>query len=138
MSRFAINQPAVDTMEISLSHRKHNVETTADKRGKCDECGQEYSNLLLTEICSEDHSQTYYACPRCLTKVSEIHKRPENKPEEEQKPISPEHLTKETPEKSEESGDCQHFFGYLKKRGKDESIPEDCLTCDKMIECMVS
>jgi hypothetical protein len=32
---------------------------------------------------------------------------------------------------------CGHFPGYLGKRSKDMPIPEECLTCSKMIECMV-
>lgn len=31
---------------------------------------------------------------------------------------------------------CAHYLGYLKKRGKSTPIPEECLTCSKMIDCM--
>ena len=33
--------------------------------------------------------------------------------------------------------DCAHHFGYLKKRPKDTPIPEACLTCKKMIQCLI-
>jgi hypothetical protein len=39
--------------------------------------------------------------------------------------------------KREDSVKCTHFLGYLKKRSKEAPIPDECLTCDKMIECMV-
>jgi hypothetical protein len=38
--------------------------------------------------------------------------------------------------KHEDDAKCTHFLGYLKKRPKDMSFPDECLTCDKMIECL--
>jgi hypothetical protein len=31
---------------------------------------------------------------------------------------------------------CQHFLGYLKRRPKDTPIPDECLTCGRMVECL--
>jgi hypothetical protein len=31
---------------------------------------------------------------------------------------------------------CTHEFGYLKKRPKGTSIPDECLVCRKMIQCL--
>ncbi|MGQ9545081.1 MAG: hypothetical protein ACUVQX_04775, partial [Candidatus Bathycorpusculaceae bacterium] len=31
---------------------------------------------------------------------------------------------------------CKHFLGYLRKRPKDSPIPDECLVCEKMIECL--
>jgi hypothetical protein len=33
---------------------------------------------------------------------------------------------------------CSHEFGYLKKRPKGASIPDECLVCQKMIQCLSS
>ena len=33
---------------------------------------------------------------------------------------------------------CLHYFGYLSKLPKNSSIPEDCLLCSKVVECIVS
>ena len=33
---------------------------------------------------------------------------------------------------------CLHYFGYLSKLTKNSSIPEDCLLCSKVVECLVS
>lgn len=33
---------------------------------------------------------------------------------------------------------CPHFFGYLGQRAKGEGIPEECLACEKAVECMLS
>jgi hypothetical protein len=39
-------------------------------------------------------------------------------------------------DKMEETVACPHYLGYLKKRQKNSPIPEGCLTCNKIIECM--
>ena len=31
---------------------------------------------------------------------------------------------------------CKHQFGYLSRRSKEEEIPEECLLCEKLLECM--
>jgi hypothetical protein len=31
---------------------------------------------------------------------------------------------------------CSHFFGYLNKRQKGAPIPEQCLICAKMLDCL--
>jgi hypothetical protein len=33
-------------------------------------------------------------------------------------------------------GKCGQFFGYLNKRPKGTPVPERCLTCEKMVECL--
>jgi len=33
--------------------------------------------------------------------------------------------------------ECPHQLGYLKKRSKDENVPDSCLTCPKILQCMV-
>ncbi len=31
---------------------------------------------------------------------------------------------------------CAHFLGYLKTRPKDSPIPDECLTCAALMNCM--
>lgn len=98
----------------------------------CDECGEMFRKPLLATVVSNDSSEKYYACPRCLTKVSEV--------KAQQKEESSEAPSKRDPNQggteSESTAKCQHFLGYLKKRPKDASIPDHCLTCPKMVECL--
>ncbi len=98
---------------------------------KCDECGENFQNPLLTTISSDSHSQMYYACPRCLTRVNlpQAHKSEENAAPTKELGISKPSI--------EKAAGCQHFFGFLGKRQKDTPIPDDCLTCSKMVECLV-
>ncbi len=36
------------------------------------------------------------------------------------------------------SGKCPFEFGYLRKLGKEASIPDGCLSCSRMLECYVA
>jgi hypothetical protein len=36
------------------------------------------------------------------------------------------------------SSTCKRYFGYLSQREKGAGMPDECLTCDKMIDCMFS
>ena len=36
-----------------------------------------------------------------------------------------------------ETEKCPHSFGYLSKLGKNASIPEECLFCSKLMNCIV-
>jgi hypothetical protein len=36
------------------------------------------------------------------------------------------------------SGKCKYYFGYLSERSKREKITEDCVTCEKTVECMLA
>jgi hypothetical protein len=68
-----------------------------------------------------------------MTKIHDI-KVSENEEEEEPTTSALE------PTKSIQEPDidtkCQHFFGYLNKRPKENPFPEECLTCARMVDCL--
>ncbi len=76
--------------------------------------------------------------------------KPEEMPEaaEAPEPVEPEQTGETPPEtleapkpaesKEETPTGCPHHFGYLSKRPKDIPIPEECLTCRKMVQCMLN
>ena len=51
----------------------------------------------------------YYACPYCKCKIEE-----------------------------ERKTGCQHWFGYLNDKDKSESMPPECVECEKVVECMLN
>jgi len=95
----------------------------------CSECGKTFEKPVLATISCGDLSKTYYACPRCLAKIMEA---------------SPPEVKRKSEKDSEsrkvsggfEENVCPHFFGFLKKRPKNIPIPDECLTCSKMIDCL--
>jgi DNA-directed RNA polymerase subunit RPC12/RpoP len=99
---------------------------------RCEECGEEFHEPILATVSSGLTAKEYYACPRCLSKVNdaeEIEDKEGEKQPEERKDLN-------IVEKSEGDIGCSHELGYLKKRPRDMPIPEECLVCDKMIECL--
>jgi DNA-directed RNA polymerase subunit RPC12/RpoP len=108
-----------------------------------DECGRAFDHPVQLTVLSSDPVETYPACPYCMSRI-------ETREEEQE-------LTKEAPialkiktalQKERERGNeepeepsaprCVNGFGYLKKRPKGASIPDECLVCQKMIQCLSS
>ena len=103
---------------------------------KCEACGEEFEKPVLATVSSGNIVKEYYACPRCLSKVGDVESLEsiEEKAEIEDQPLEKE--VKIELDVSKEGATCSHELGYLKKRPKNTPIPEECLTCDKMIECL--
>ncbi len=102
-------------------------------------CKATCATPLKTLNLKKNPSEPYYACPYCLTEIN----APPLKSQE--KALQPQ---KETATKS--SGDpklegsvgdklseCQFHLGYLSERREKEQIPEDCLVCKSIVECML-
>jgi DNA-directed RNA polymerase subunit RPC12/RpoP len=112
---------------------------------RCGACGEPVETPLLAMIFSESTTEEYYACPKCLSKIASLSKEPEIKEAFEisvdentlkNEIAEPERLEVATEGNVEGPISCVHFLGYLKERPKDTPIPEECLTCSNMIDCM--
>jgi len=133
----------------------------------CDKCGREFSEALLATNYSAEPAETYYACPYCLSRVNIETAEALSEEEQEDltqvekiEPIEPaetveppketaelkvaEEAVEEIKEEAEEKKagpagptGCPYYLGYLKEKGKDKPIPEKCLTCPKMLECLL-
>lgn len=94
----------------------------------CDECGGTFQKPILATVSCDGRVQEYYACPCCMARINKERKKISILKEDVEKPLA----------KLENNVKCKHFFGYLKNRPKDMPFPDECLTCDKMIECLLS
>jgi len=116
-------------------------------------CHREIEEPILLNNLSKTPAEQYYACPHCLIKL-DIDAENEEDVIEESAPSPPMHPSLEKvldvisaePRKEREgreeapvkpSKGCPHHFGYLAHRPKDASIPQECLTCQKIVECML-
>jgi len=104
-------------------------------------CGKSFNApVRLTDLSHRPRSETYDACPYCFSKMDES----EHDDSHELKLMKAdgyETTTSDNPKKhaARENTDieCPYHVGYLKKRSKDESVPDSCLTCPKILQCMV-
>lgn len=51
----------------------------------------------------------YYACPHCMAKIEEEAKK-----------------------------GCQFYFGFLSQKDRTQSLPPECVECDKVLDCMLN
>ena len=111
-------------------------------------CGKSFAApVRLTDLSHKPHSETYYACPHCFSKMETADR---DEPTESKLMKSEDY---ETATKSSDKGtktkapkktgdvapvaSCPYHVGYLKTRSKSEAVPDGCLTCSKILECMV-
>jgi DNA-directed RNA polymerase subunit RPC12/RpoP len=124
---------------LSLTTLKKN-EMTSNDTCVCpnDECGKSFDHPILLTVLSNDPVETYPACPYCM---SRIERNEDPKPEKHaQAAVKIKAALEKEKEKIETNGSdkfqCPHEFGYLKKRQKGSPIPDECLVCQKMIQCL--
>ncbi len=108
-------------------------------------CGKVFLVPLTVENLSSKQAVPYSACPFCLTEVSSKEPSDQLEPNDSAEIPTPkikqEVVRKlgEEPEEPrlEEGLVCPYEFGYLGKRSKNEGIPEECMTCEKIVQCML-
>lgn len=101
----------------------------------CSKCGRSFTEPIELTVQAEGSHETYYACPHCFSKVSLEDRKVERT---ETSPSASKKRRKEKAsgiEKNKPVG-CAHFLGYLKNRPKGSPIPDECLLCAAIMECM--
>ena len=81
------------------------------------------------EIPEEEEKQAAEEVEPERLEEPEKFEEPEKLEEPEKEPAKPSESEEEAPP------GCPHYVGYLSKRPRGTPIPEECLTCPKMIEC---
>jgi hypothetical protein len=106
-------------------------------------CGLVFSKPVKVKNVGSEDSQCYDACPRCLTAITVEESVPvvaakpgatadDNK---RQEPIVS--SSEETRAGSSATVQCAYHLGYLSERSKNEKIPEDCIVCQNIVQCML-
>jgi hypothetical protein len=42
----------------------------------------------------------------------------------------------QSPKLSVGQNECPYHFGYLSERSREKETPEECMTCEKLVQCM--
>ncbi|MFQ5836407.1 MAG: hypothetical protein ACE5HG_00980 [Candidatus Bathyarchaeia archaeon] len=125
-------------------------------------CHKKIEEPIRLNNLSATPAEQYYACPHCFIKldadvendenitqesapspplhpslekvldvISAQPQKEEEKKEKEEPPVKP------AEKKGEGPSGCPHHFGYLTSRARDAPIPQECLICPKVVECML-
>jgi len=103
-------------------------------------CGRAFDTpVRLTDFSRRPRLETYYACPYCFSKMhqgdeAEYHLHSGGFG------VSGGGVRKSLrggTQESDRAVNCPHHLGYLKTRSKDEAVPDGCLICPRILQCMV-
>ena len=98
-------------------------------------CKKTFASPLKTLNLQDTPSEPYFACPVCLTRIESPEQGKVEKANQQPKPVEAAH--KQNTKNGDKPAGCQFHMGYLSTRGKKE-IPEECLTCRDIVECMLN
>jgi len=95
-------------------------------------CRRVFSRPLKTVLLGS-LTGPFDACPYCLTKVGDGVSI--------DSPISEVEVLAESrapeAEKSQSPPGCKRHFGYIGQKGAKDPIPDECLTCKEIVQCML-
>jgi hypothetical protein len=74
---------------------------------------------------------------RNRTEAQTLRQKPISMPQNPSQP-KPKPPQKTSPPPTPVNSTCAHYLGYLNQRQKQQEIPAECLTCEKVIECFSS
>jgi len=99
-------------------------------------CQRKIEEPILLSNLSTASAEQYYACPHCFIKLDVISTEPQKQKEEKEK--KQEELPIEPPEKEEKGpSKCAGYLGYLASLPENKPIPQECLTCPKVLDCVM-
>lgn len=113
-----------------------------------EKCRRIFANPVTVQDFSSKDEISYQACPYCLTEVEigealivgEDQKGDDKRSKERTKSEREEDAlikSEQTSPTSPKQHGCQNSFGYLSKRARDSEIPEECMICERLVECML-
>ena len=104
-------------------------------------CRKGFTNPLKTVNVRQDPTELYNACPYCLTKIDQAYLDAESKLKKDKLEESPDaendYGDKEQVKETDKPVPCHYHLGYLSERAQKEQIPDDCLVCKDILECML-
>jgi hypothetical protein len=129
------------TKEEAYEKKKTNEKTNSQKF-TCPnpKCERTFSSPITVQNLTEPNRAPYYACPYCLTEMGETSEnqlKAHRTGRSETERLKTQPVEAEPPQEPP-SHKCPYHFGYLSKRSKEEKIPDECMICEKLIDCMAN
>lgn len=126
------------SMEESATKKKRKV--TENQSYTCinPSCQRIFANPIKVENISLKN-KVYEACPYCLTEIKTekgVSVFEKQMPTDEKGAEALVEAEKTVPSTAE-TEECKYHFGYLSERTTKEGLPEECLLCGKIVQCML-
>jgi hypothetical protein len=108
-------------------------------------CNKEFTSPITVYDLSSANTDKYDGCPYCLTAI-ETAEDSDNDEKEQELEINGNKIDKvrsflmdanSESNKNPSPQKCPKHFGYLNQRSRGEKTPEECMSCPKLIECML-
>jgi hypothetical protein len=124
-----------------ITRRKEDAAGDSSHTCQNPQCGKTFSAPLTVVNLSLQNSEPYPACPHCL-----MHIDTQEKPSKTETILDNEisKVIEETPSLAERQTSremkkpgCAHHLGYLSERSSQEKMPEECITCTELVDCML-
>jgi hypothetical protein len=100
-----------------------------------EDCGHVFSHPLIALQIQKGEEIEFYACPRCLSKIAVE----EDSMFSDLNGLEDAVAGASEPEQvlpHEASSGCRHYLGYLGERDSRTVIPEECMICKDLMDCM--
>jgi len=103
-------------------------------------CERTFASPITVQNLTQPDRPTYYACPYCLAEIGETSENllETNGTKRSEPERSKTQSMEAEPAQEPSSQKCAYHFGYLSKRSKEEKIPDECMVCEKLIDCMAN
>jgi len=96
-------------LEQKRQENQSKAQKELSQRSQIDADNDKYHCLKCKKPFAEPKLIQYYGCPHCLNKLEE-----------------------------KEKAGCLYWFGFLSEKEKNESIPQECIECEKVMACMLN
>jgi len=124
-----------------MAKRKENPKAAQEFTCANSSCGLVFSKPLKVTNLKAESSGFYDACPRCLTAIEEEGlSANKGKPCATAESVKDQEILSDSEERETTPSPevkCAHHFGYLSERTKNENIPEECVVCGNIVNCML-
>ena len=100
-------------------------------------CGKVFTKPLRALNLQQDSEGPYDACPYCLTAITLDDSSMVTSDEPKETEAEEEEYTEERAEIPEKPSECGYHLGYLSERTSKEKIPDECMMCKDIVECML-
>ncbi len=125
-----VPEPTIDHEEVMEEEATPTIKSVNSVLEKAKDSSPRFLKKVKALIPSSNWSQK-----EKRQKTEEPQAEPSTK---EEKATKEEPKTEPSDKKESGSSGCPQSFGYLANRPKDTPIPQECLVCPKMVDCMLS